>query len=92
MNKAATCAVAGEMTYTATYDGHSETTTQTIPATGNHVDGNHDGRCDECNAQTGSPSQDTGRCKWCGKTHKGLFQITIAILHKVLAATFGARY
>ena len=92
VNKEATCAVAGEKIYTATYDGHSEMTTQTIPATGNHVDGNKDGRCDVCNAQTGSPSQNTGKCKWCGKTHKGLFQITVAILHQLLAATFGARY
>ena len=69
------------------------TAQQTIPATGKHVDSNNDGRCDECNAQLGSPSQNTNICKWCGKDHSVSFwQKIIGFFHRIFALIFGSKY
>ena len=132
-DREATCSKTGKKTYTASYDGHSESRTvtvaknagnhikavripgvaptcaepgltdgsrcsgcgavltaqKTIPATGEHVDSNNDGRCDECGTEIGSPSQ----CKWCGKDHNGSFwQKVIGFFHWLFALLFGAKY
>ena len=58
------------------------TAQETIPATGEHIDKNNDGRCDECNM-----------CKWCGKVHSVDFRQRITeFFHRILIILFGAKY
>ncbi len=55
---------------------------KTIPATGEHIDKNNDGRCDGCNM-----------CKWCGKVHSVDFRQRITeFFHRILIILFGAKY
>ena len=83
---APTCAASGLTDgYMCSVCGAVLTAQQTIPATGNHVDRNNDGLCDECSARVESPSQDANRCKWCGKVHTGSFwQKIIGFIHRIL--------
>lgn len=54
---------------------------ETIPATGEHVDNNNDGKCDTCGQKM------TGglHCKYCGKIHNGAFGWLIKFFHIILA-------
>ena len=69
------------------------TAQEIIPATGNHVDGNGDGKCDNCGAKING--QDDGLCKWCGKDHSGSFrQKIVGFFHRIFyffAHLFGLR-
>ena len=58
------------------------TAQETIPATGEHIDKNNDGRCDVCNM-----------CKWCGKVHSvDFWQRITEFLHRIFIVIFGAKY
>ena len=58
------------------------TAQETIPATGEHIDGDNDGRCDVCNM-----------CKWCGKVHSVDFlQKITGFFHWIFILIFGAKY
>jgi hypothetical protein len=58
------------------------TAQETIPATGEHIDGDNDGRCDVCNM-----------CKWCGKVHSvGFLQKITGFFHWIFILIFGAKY
>lgn len=70
-----TCTADGEATYTCTVCG--DTYTEPIPATGNHVDEDNDGLCDDCNKQM----KGDGRCKYCGQIHKGFGGFFTKIIH-----------
>ena len=74
-----TCTADGETTYTCTICG--DTYTEPIPATGNHVDDNNDGKCDTCNQKmTGGK-----HCKYCGKIHGGAFGWLVKFFHSIFA-------
>ncbi len=73
------CTKPGETTYTCTC---GDTYTETIPATGNHVDDNNDGKCDTC----GEKMTGGKHCKYCGKIHNGnFFDKLTGFFHKILA-------
>lgn len=74
-----TCTTDGETTYTCTVCGN--TYTEPIPATGNHVDDNNDGKCDTC----GEKMTGGKHCKYCGKIHGGLFGWLVKIFHSIFA-------
>ena len=58
------------------------TAQETIPATGEHIDKNNDGRCDGCNM-----------CKWCGKVHSvDFWQRITEFFHRIFIVIFGAKY
>ena len=58
------------------------TAQKTIPATGEHIDKNNDGRCDGCNM-----------CKWCGKVHSvDFWQRITEFFHRIFTVIFGAKY
>ncbi len=43
--------------------------------------------------ESGSPSQNTNRCKWCDKEHSGDFwQRIVGFFHRIFVILFGARY
>ena len=74
-----TCTESGETTYTCSVCG--DTYTETIPATGTHIDANNDGKCDTCKQQmTGGK-----HCKYCGKIHGGAFGWLTKFFHSILA-------
>ena len=77
--KEATCSEDGETTYTCSVCGDSYT--ETIPATGNHVDKNNDGKCDTC----GEKMTGGKHCKYCGKIHGGAFGWLTSFFHSILA-------
>ena len=77
--KPATCIEDGEQTATCAICG--ETFTDTIPATGEHVDEDNDGYCDACEEMMVGPDH----CKYCGKIHGGLFGWLVKFFHSILA-------
>ncbi len=105
VTKAATCTEAGVRTYTCTVNGCGASKTESIPAL-NHTTPNDDGNCTRCGTHlvdveqhenptnpTEPPAQQqTGACRWCGKTHGGIFGIFIGFFHTVLIMLFGAKY
>ena len=74
-----TCTTDGETTYTCSVCG--DTYTEPIPATGNHVDTNNDGKCDTC----GEKMTGGKHCKYCGKIHGGAFGWLVKFFHSILA-------
>ncbi len=77
--KEATCSEDGETTYTCSVCG--DTYTEPIPATGDHVDKNNDGKCDTC----GEKMTGGKHCKYCGKIHGGAFGWLTSFFHSILA-------
>ena len=74
-----TCTTDGETTYTCSVCGDSYT--EPIPATGNHVDDNNDGKCDTC----GEKMTGGKHCKYCGKIHGGAFGWLVKFFHSIFA-------
>ena len=74
-----TCTTDGETTYTCSVCG--DTYTEPIPATGNHVDTNNDGKCDTC----GEKMTGGKHCKYCGKIHGGAFGWLVKFFHSIFA-------
>ena len=78
------CTVNGsydEVIYCAACGEELSRKTSTIPATGNHLDDNNDGKCDTCNQKmTGGK-----HCKYCGKIHGGAFGWLTKFFHSILA-------
>ena len=82
--KAASCNVDGEISYTCSLCGDSYS--ESIPATGNHIDDDNDGYCDACEQQMIGGDH----CKYCGQVHGGAFGWLTKFFHSILAL-FGAR-
>ncbi len=74
-----TCVTDGSQTLTCILC--DETRTETLDATGKHIDNNNDGHCDYCSKQmTGG-----NHCKYCGKIHDGAFGWLVKFFHSIMA-------
>ena len=91
----ATCTHDGITTYKCVRCGNTYTENP-VAATG-HRDDDHNGVCDNCGeTMPGSPDtpSQSGKCKWCGKTHRGFWQSIVGFWHTIFylwAHLFGKR-